>query len=142
MPRRTYILVVLLSIPGICSAQTISPGTWQISLQSQSEAVSLPPMQVSQCLTDADARDPAKLLGGISNPGASGCTYSDKSYSGNTFSFAMECAGIFGIKANGSVSFTSTTMSGTINTTANINGQPVAMKNVIAAQRTGDCDRF
>jgi len=139
---RSYILALLLTIPAFCSAQTISPGMWQISLQSSSDAVAMPAMQVSQCLTDADARDPSKLLGGMSNPGASGCIYTDKSYSGNTFSFAMECGGIFAIKATGNVSFTATTISGAIDTTANINGQPVAMKNVISAQRVGDCDRF
>ncbi len=51
----------------------------------------------------------------------------------------MTCAGTLAIKATGSVSFTATSLSGTINTTASINGQPVDMKNAISAQRVGDC---
>jgi hypothetical protein len=51
----------------------------------------------------------------------------------------MTCEGTLAIKATGSVSFTATSLSGTINTTANINGQPVDMKNVILAQRSGEC---
>jgi hypothetical protein len=43
------------------------------------------------------------------------------------------------IKATGNVSFTPTTMSGTINTTANITGEPVEMRNVVMANRVGDC---
>ena len=97
------------------------------------------PVTVNQCLTAADAKDPSKLLGSIASPGASGCSYTNRSYSGNTFSFAMTCSGTLGINATGSVSFTGTTMSGTINTSANINGEPVEMRNVVMAKRLGDC---
>ena len=97
------------------------------------------PVTVNQCLTAADAKDPSKLLGSIASPGASGCSYTNRNYSGNTFSFAMACSGTFAIKAAGEVSFTPTTMSGTINTAANINGQVVDMKNEIKAERMGDC---
>jgi hypothetical protein len=142
MPRlcRSLILTLLATIPAICSAQTtISPGLWQISLQLNTDAVAMLPVTMNQCLTAADAQDPSKLLGSISNPGASGCSYSNKSYTGNTFSFAMTCSGTLAIKAAGEVSFTATTMSGTINTNANINGQVVDMKNVVMAKRVGDC---
>ncbi len=140
MTRLHRLLAILLAIPSLCSAQaTISPGLWQISLQSNTEAVAMAPVTVNQCLTSADANDPSTLLGSISNPGASGCSYSNRSYSGNTFSFTMSCSGTFGITATGNVSFTPTTMSGTINTNANINGQPVDMKNVVMAKRAGDC---
>lgn len=140
MPGRRHLLALMLAIPAICSAQTgIAPGLWQITLQSSSAAVAMPPIQVNQCLTDADAADPAKLLGGVANPGASGCSYSNRSYAGNTFSFAMTCAGTLAIKATGSVSFSATSLSGTINTSASINGQPVDMMNAISAQRKGDC---
>jgi hypothetical protein len=134
-----YTLAVILAIPAICSAQTISAGLWQLSLQVQSAAAAMPPLQANQCLTDADAMDPSKLLSSMASPGASGCTYSDRRYSANTFRFTMACAGTFAIKATGDVSFTATTMSGTISTSANINGQPVNMQNSVTAQRIGDC---
>jgi hypothetical protein len=97
------------------------------------------PVTLNQCLTAADAKDPSKLLGSIASPGASGCSYTNRNYSGNTFSFAMTCSGTLAIKAAGQVSFTATTMSGTINTNANINGQVVDMKNAVTATRVGDC---
>ena len=140
MPGLRQILALILAIPAICSAQTsIAPGLWQITVQTGSAAVAMPPIQVNQCLTAADAADPSKLLGSVANPGASGCSYSNRSYAGNMFSFAMTCEGTLAIKASGSVSFTATNLSGTINTSANINGQPVDMKNAISAQRVGDC---
>jgi hypothetical protein len=140
MPGLRHILTLMLAAPAICSAQaTIAPGLWQITLQSSSAVVAMPPAQINQCLTAADASDPSQLLGSIASPGASACIYSNKSYAGNTFSFAMTCEGTFAIKATGSVSFTATSLSGTINTSANINGQPVAMKNAISARRVGEC---
>ena len=140
MPGLRCILALMLAIPAICSAQTsIAPGLWKITLQSSSAAVAMPPIQVNQCLTTADAADPSKLLGSVANPGASGCSYSNRTYTGNTFSFAMTCEGTLAIKATGSVSFTATSLSGTIDTSANISGQPVDMKNVISAQRVGEC---
>jgi hypothetical protein len=138
--RLSCALPLLLTIPTLCFAQTtISPGLWQISVQLNTEALAMLPVTVNQCLTAADAKDPSKLLGSISNPGASGCSYTNRSYSGNTFSFSMTCSGSFGISATGNVSFTPTTMSGTINTSANINGEPVEMRNVVMAKRLGDC---
>ena len=140
MPGLRHILALMLTIPAICSAQTsIAPGLWQITVQSSSAAVAMPPIQANQCLTAADAADPSKLLGSVANPGASGCSYSNRTYTGNTFSFAMTCEGTLVIKASGSVSFTATSLSGAIDTSANISGQPVDMKNVISAQRVGEC---
>lgn len=98
-----------------------------------------PPFQITQCLTAEDARDPARVISGVANPGASGCTYSDKSYSGNTFSFSMQCTGNYAIQATGRVSFTADTMEGTIASTANIGGSVVQTQNRVSARRVGGC---
>ena len=97
------------------------------------------PVTVNQCFTATDVKDPSRLLGGISNPGASRCIYSNKSYSGNTFRFSMSCSGTFEIMAFGNVTFTATTMSGTISTVTKIKGESVEMDNVLMAKRLGDC---
>src|SRR4051794_6465016 len=94
-------------------AQDISPGSWEITMETRVPAepdFAPPAFQLTQCLTAADARDPSRVLGGVSNPGASGCSYSDKSYTGNTFNFAMQCAGGYAIKASGHIAFTADTM--------------------------------
>ena len=54
-----------------------------------------PPFKRTQCLTAQDAADPSRLIAGLANPGASGCTYTDKRYSGSTFVFSMQCTGTF-----------------------------------------------
>ena len=133
---RTVIAFALIA-PTLCFSQSISPGLWEISLQLAAEG--MPPVQANQCLTVADAADPSKVLSGMSTPSATGCTYSEKSYSSNTFRFAMTCTGTMGIKATGVVSFTPTTMAGQISTTSSLNGQSVSLNSSISARRIGDC---
>jgi hypothetical protein len=142
MFRVRYILAIILIAPGICWSQDLSPGLWQISVQTKPAAIQtdMAPLQISQCLTAEDAKDPSKLMGTITSPNASGCTYSNKSYSGNTLHFTMKCTGTFAIKATGDVSFTSTTLSGTINTFATVSGQQLEMSNSVSAQHIGDCN--
>lgn len=136
MPTARYILVIVLALPAICRTQDLSPGLWQITVQTQA---AMAPIQTSQCLTAADANDPSKLLGSVAAPDASGCSYSDKRYSGNTFHFAMECGGTLAIRATGDVTFSSSTLSGTIDISTVASRQPLEMKNSISAQRIGDC---
>ena len=78
-----------------------------------------PPFNLNQCLTANDARDPSALISSISTPGAEGCHYTEKSYSGSTFRFALDYAGTFGLKTHGSVTFSANRFDG--NVTANTN---------------------
>ena len=123
-------------------ADDVSPGLWEITMETHVPAdpgFAPPPFSIQQCVSAEDARDPSKLLGGMSTPGASSCDYSDKSYSGNTFSFSMQCAGSYGIRSTGRVSFTTNTMDGTIDSTATVAGKPVQTENKISARRLGAC---
>jgi hypothetical protein len=135
-------LLVLVFMSTVALADDISPGSWQITMETRVPAepgFTPPAFQLMQCLTAEDARDPSRVLGGVSNPGASGCNYTDKSYSGNTFTFAMTCGGGYGIKASGRIAFTANSMDGTIQSTANVAGKPVETQNKISARRLGGC---
>jgi hypothetical protein len=137
---RTLLLIAFAS--PLALAADVSPGSWEITMETRVPAepgFAPPPFSLTQCLTDADARDPSRVLGGVSNPGATGCTYTDKNYAGNTFSFSMQCAGTYAIKATGRVSFTADTMDGTIMSTASVGGKPVETQNKISARRLGNC---
>ena len=138
--RITLFVIGLAST--VALAADVSPGSWEITMETRVPAepgFAPPPFQITQCLTDADARDPSRVLGGVSNPGATGCNYSDKGYSGNTFTFSMQCTGTYEIKASGRVSFTADTMQGMIDSTANVGGKPVQTQNKISARRLGGC---
>ncbi|MSQ70662.1 MAG: DUF3617 family protein [Betaproteobacteria bacterium] len=119
-----------------------SPGKWEFSMETRVPAqpgFAPPPFQLSQCLSAADAKDPSKVLGGIANPGATGCTYGDKSYSGNTFRFTISCEGTFGIKSKGQVTFDANTINGTIDAVAMVAGEKTELVNKISARRLGGC---
>lgn len=120
----------------------ISQGLWQITMESrvaESPGFTPAPYQLTKCFTAQDARDPSRILGEVANPGATGCTYTERNYAGNTFSFAMQCAGSFGIVSTGKVSFTSDTMEGNIAAKASVAGKDVEMQNRISARRVGGC---
>ena len=123
-------------------AAEMSPGLWEITLESQvtgQPGFAPEPFRLRQCLSAADARDPSALLGSMANPGASGCTYTNKAYSGNNFRFSMQCAGTFAIQSQGEVSFTADTMSGNITAVANVGGEKTELNNKISAHRLGGC---
>jgi hypothetical protein len=135
-------LLALIFMSTAALADDISPGSWQITMETRVPAepgFAPPAFQLTQCLTADDARDPSRVLGGVSNPGASGCNYTDKSYSGNTFTFAMTCGGGYGIKASGRIAFTANSMDGTIQSMASVAGKPVETQNKISARRLGSC---
>ena len=135
-------LLALIFMSSAALADDIAPGSWQIMMETRVPAepsFAPPAFQLTQCLTAEDARDPSRVLGGVSNPGASGCNYTDKSYSGNTFTFAMTCGGGYGIKASGRIAFTANSMDGTIQSTATVAGKPVETQNKISARRLGGC---
>ena len=98
-----------------------------------------PPFKQTQCLSAQDAADPSRVLSGLASPGASGCTYTDKNYSGNTFTFSMRCEGSFAIESSGRVSFTAETMEGSMASIANVAGKRVETQSRISARRLGNC---
>jgi hypothetical protein len=123
-------------------AADLSPGMWEITVETRAAAkpdFAPEPVTLRQCLTAADVRDPGKLLGGVANPGASGCEYTDKSYAGNSFRFSMQCAGGFGVQSRGEVTFSSNAMNGTISALANLGGEKIEFSNKVSARRAGDC---
>jgi hypothetical protein len=97
------------------------------------------PITANQCLTKADAKDPSKLLSSIATAGASGCNYSEKSYAGQKFRFAMQCSGTLELKTTGEVTFSATALRGTITTVSSLDGKKVELKSTLVGRRLGDC---
>ena len=140
--RNTFAATFALFLAAGAQAQDISPGLWQLSVETRVSAApgfAPVPYTMNQCFTAADARDPSRVLGGVANPGASGCTYTDKAYRGNTFRFTMQCGGAFAISTHGDVSFTATTLDGTITASADVGGQKTELNSRISGKRIGGC---
>ena len=123
-------------------AADITPGLWAITMETRASATpgfQPAPVTVNQCFTAADARDPSKILGGMSNPGASGCQYTEQSFSGNTFRFAMQCSGAYALQTRGEVTFDAQSMNGNITAKGNVGGTQTEFQNKISARRAGNC---
>ena len=133
--------LALAAVPAI--AQDISPGLWEISMETRvaSDPGFQPaPYTMTQCLSAADAKDPGALFSKMSNPGASDCRFQDRNYHGSdSFTFSMTCSGIFNVRSSGEVKFTQETMDGTVNATASIGDRDVETQNRLSAHRVGGC---
>ena len=144
-PIQLSVLAGALCLPAFSSlghTADINPGLWEISMETRTNAApgfQPAPFTVNQCFSAADARDPSRLLGGLSNPGASNCQYTEKNYSGNTFRFAMQCAGTYALLTRGEVSFDAQSMNGSITAKGNVAGTPTEFQNKISARRLGNC---
>ena len=143
---RTLLIAIASSAAALAAsgsiAADISPGLWEITMETRVAAnpgFAPAPFRMTQCLSAEDARDPARLLGQIANSGASGCSYSDRNYLGNTLTFTLQCAGSYGIASRGQVAFTADTMDGSITATADLGGSSVETQNRVSARRIGGC---
>ena len=132
----------LALLASLAYAADITPGLWAISMETRTAAApgfQPAPFTVNQCFTATDARDPSSLLGGLSNPGTSDCQYTEKSYSGNPFRFAMQCAGAYALQSRGEVTFDAQTINGLITAKANVAGTVTEFQNKLSARRIGSC---
>ena len=140
--RLVTLSLCTLALAGIVRADDIAAGLWELSLDAQVDAepgFQPGPLTSSQCLTQADANDPGKLLAPITTAGATGCTYLEKSYVGQTFRFTMQCSGTFQLHTSGEVTFSSTMLHGLITTSSSIDGKKVVFKSTLTGRRLGDC---
>ena len=144
-PIQLSLLVCAACLPSLashCHAADINTGLWAITMETRTAAApgfQPAPVTVNQCFTAADARDPSKVLGGLSNPGASDCKYTERNYSGNSFRFAMQCGGGFALQTRGEVTFTDQSMNGAITAKGNVGGTQTEFQNKISAKRVGNC---
>ena len=141
--RLTLLMMTLWSVSAYPAfADDIQPGLWELTLTVRVPATpgfSMPPTTINQCLTEQDAKDPSAVLGGVANPGATGCTFSDKSYTNNTLHFKMQCAGTLAIQTQGNVTYSATSIEGSLVSSANVKGQKTELHSKITARRIGGC---
>jgi len=132
----------IFGLAGVARAEDLAPGLWELSLEAKVDAepgFQPGPITVNQCVSKSDTRDPSKLLAPIASAGASGCNYSEKSYVGQKFRFAMQCSGTLELKTTGEVTFSATALRGTLTTSSSIDGKTVELKSTLVGRRLGDC---
>lgn len=134
--------ILAAAMAGVAFAADIQPGLWELVVDNGGAAtpdVPSEPITMNRCLTEEDARDPSRVLGGAANPGTANCAYTERNFSGNTFRFRMLCTGAFGLQARGQVTYSALSMDGNIISMADIDGQAVILESKVTARRLGDC---
>ena len=134
-------LGLALAVFTVQAAEDIRPGLWKISMESgvaASPEWKPQPFGINQCLTEADAQNPDRLLLTMGSSGATGCDFLNRQYAGNTLTFDVSCAGTLGLKGHGQVTYSATTVDGFLNVTMG-GDMKVEMQNKIHANYLGEC---
>lgn len=137
-PMRPLLSILILIVCPAAMAQDISPGQWELNVQTQAGG-SEHSQVLKQCLTEADARDPGKLLVG-SGSAAMGCALSDQRRSSGHIDFSVSCGAPAAIGGRGSVDFTPTTIDGAISLEfRGSNAMPGGFSSRLTGRRVGSC---
>jgi len=119
-------------------ADDVRPGLWSITASMTVAGMDseLGPYTRTQCFTQADARNPDKLFAEMGGS----CTYGDKHYQGNRFTFTVQCSGAVPMQGEGEVSFGETSFEGNLTIQAKMPemGQ-VKTTSRVKGSRLGDC---
>ena len=139
MHRLNLLFILLLAFSTFnTQASEPKPGLWNLSITTTAEGATqtFGPYNSSQCLSQEDIRNPEKLL---ADNGAADCSYGNKQYQDNRFSFTVQCGGAIPMSGSGSIAYTADTLQGEVNITADLQGLEVAAKSQVSGARVGDC---
>jgi hypothetical protein len=138
---RLSAMLALFAASNGLPAEDIKPGLWKISLESS--VANTPdwrpePFELTQCLTENDARNPDRLLAGMGGSGAFGCELLNRQTTGDHIGFDLRCAGDLGLQGHGEVSFTATSLDGVLDVNFGA-GEQTGMHNKLHAVYLGSC---
>ncbi|HEY6896105.1 MAG TPA: DUF3617 family protein [Rhodocyclaceae bacterium] len=139
---RSALVIAVLLAAATAGAADLAPGNWEITMETRvagAAGFAPPPVQITQCLTTADARDPSRLMESLSSQGASDCKFTDWQYSGNRVRFAMACSGNLILKSRGEVVFSADRFSGTIDTDTTLNDTESTLHDRVYGRLLGPC---
>ena len=124
---------VLLMCP--VTVLAVEPGNWELSLVTMMTGAQKPAAVTQQrCLTESDARDPSRVVGG----GAGGsCNFTNRNDNGRTYTFDVACTGVLPMKGKGTVNYTGQTMDADLDLVAE-KGE-FGMRTFVKGRRLGPC---
>ena len=132
---RTALSVVLAFLSTCACAAGVEPGNWELSLVTMMTGQPKPAaVTQTRCLTNADAGDPSRVVGG-SQSGT--CEFTNKHDSGTVFTFDVSCTGALPMKGKGTVTYATTTMNADLDLSAD--GGKFGMRTFVTGRRLGGC---
>ncbi len=132
------VALVLLAAAAAPGHADIGEGRWEMKITTELPGlpVGIGPVEQTQCLTAAEARDPARLFGGS----GAGCAFTNRRDDGATYRFELSCAsGMAQVSGSGEIRYTSDTLQGELLMRLGAEGQALEMRSHIQARRLGPC---
>jgi hypothetical protein len=122
----------LLACP--LAALAVEPGEWELSVQAVMSGAPQPAAATqTRCFTQADARDPSRMLGDGGT-----CKFSNKNDSAGTFTFDVDCTGPLPMQGKGSVIYSSNIVEGRLDLHATADSN-FRMQTIMKGRRLGPC---
>ena len=116
------------------AALAVEPGEWELSIQTVMSGAQKPAAaSQKRCFTEADRRDPSRVLsaGGT-------CEFSNKNDSGGTFTFDVSCTGPLPMQGKGQVIYTGQMIEGSLDLQAKETSS-FQMQTLLKGRRLGPC---
>lgn len=135
---RHLILILGIAWSGMALAQ-VQPGNWELTVTSQMQGMDKPigPLSKTQCFTEADTKDPGRVLG----TGGS-CQFSNRRESGDTYTFDVKCGGALPMSGSGRLRQSSGAFEGDLDLAVDSGpggGGNLGMRTKVSGRRLGPC---
>ena len=122
----------LLACP--LAALAVEPGEWELTIQALMPGSDKPAMSTKkQCFTEADSRDPSRILGSGGT-----CKFSNKNESAGALSFDVDCTGPLPMRGKGNVLYTANILEGNLDLHASADSN-FKMQTIMKGRRLGPC---
>jgi hypothetical protein len=134
------LLILMLGIAwsGVAASQ-VQPGNWELTVTSQMQGMDKPigPLSKTQCFTEADTRDPGRVLG----TGGS-CQFSNRRESGDAYTFDVKCGGALPMSGTGRLRQGPDAFEGDLDLAVDSGaggGANLGMRTKVSGRRLGPC---
>lgn len=138
--RFVTFVVVLLASAVVVGQGPRRDGRWEVRMQMEMPGMpaNMPPMTMTQCVTEDEADNPEKMLPQAQGSAAGDkCTMADRKISGNKITWTMKCEGADAMSGAGEIVYSDNAYEGVMKMTQG--GQTMTMK--YSGKRLGDCTK-
>jgi hypothetical protein len=118
----------------------VEPGNWEftVDVSISENGSSSGPLVKTRCISEAEARDPQKVL---AEAESHGCEFSDTRDTGSEYTFSVNCrGGKVPVHGKGRVRYTARTMEGVIDLVAEQPSLRITTHSNLRARRLGSCN--
>ena len=139
MSRLTLSAVALftLATATVLAQNPMRAGRWEVTMQMQmaNMPMQMPEMKTTQCITEAQLKDPASAVPSAAARNNASCKVSDYKVDGNVVSWKVACTGPEAMTGTGEMTFSGDTYVGTMKMM--MTQGEMSMKT--SGKRLGDC---